>query len=248
MERTPGLVVDSVTGVDVSLPVAGPGARAFAFLIDWHVRAIVCIAWYVVAALIYSRRWSLATPLSPDTTWLVLVVAPPAAIYFLYHFILEVAMHGRTPGKRMAGVHIVTRDGAPPSVGALLTRNVFRLVDSLPLFYGVGLVATMLTSDHVRVGDLAAGTLLVYDHTDATLLERMNVDSWGGKLDAAAAEVVHELLRRWSSLDVDARRRLARAVLVRYGRETTGSAASAQPDDESSLRRRLEQLVRGGTL
>ena len=138
------------------------------------------------------------------------VVAPPAAIYFLYHFILEVAMHGRTPGKRMAGVHIVTRDGAPPTTGALLTRNVFRLVDSLPLFYGVGLVATMLTSDHVRVGDVAAGTLLVYDHTDATLLDRLHADSWGGKLDAAAAEVVHELLRRWSALDVDAHVRVVR--------------------------------------
>ncbi|TLY64568.1 MAG: RDD family protein [Gammaproteobacteria bacterium] len=247
MERTPGLVVDSVTGVDVSLPVAGPGGRAFAFLIDWHVRAIVCIAWYVLAALVYNRRWSLATPLNPDTTWFVFVVAPAAAIFFLYHFVLEVAMHGRTPGKRMAGVHIVTRDGAPPSVGALLTRNVFRLVDSLPLFYGVGLVMTMLTSDHVRVGDVAAGTLLVYDHADVTLLDRMNADSWGGKLDAAAAEVVHELLRRWSSLDVDARRRLAREVLVRCGHETTGgSAASALADDES-LRSRLEQLVRGGT-
>ena len=247
MERTPGLVVDSVTGVDVSLPVAGPGARAFAFLIDWHVRAIVSIAWYVVAALVYNRRWSLATPLNPDVTWLVFVVAPPVAIYFLYHFILEVGMHGRTPGKRMTGVHIVTRDGAPPSVGALLTRNVFRLVDSLPLFYGVGLVTTMLTGDHVRVGDVAAGTILVYDHTDATLLERMNADSWAGELDAAAAEVVHELLRRWSSLDADARRRLAHEVLIRYGHETPASAASAHADDESSLRRRLEQLLRGGT-
>ena len=50
-------------------------------------------------------------------------------------------MRGRTPGKRMAGVRIVARDGGAPSVGALLVRNVFRLIDSLPLLYGVGLVA-----------------------------------------------------------------------------------------------------------
>ena len=71
------------------------------------------------------------------------VVAPAAAIYFLYHLVLEMAMHGRTPGKRMAGMHIVARDGSSPSIGALLTRNVFRLVDCFPLVYGVGLVATL---------------------------------------------------------------------------------------------------------
>ena len=69
-------------------------------------------------------------------------------MYFLYHFALEIAMHGRTPGKRMAGIHIVTREGGSPGAGALLTRNVFRLVDSLPLLYGVGLVSNAGTSDH----------------------------------------------------------------------------------------------------
>ena len=41
----------------------------------------------------------------------------------------------------MAGVRIVARDGGVPSAGALLARNVFRLIDSLPVFYGVGLAA-----------------------------------------------------------------------------------------------------------
>src|SRR6202008_2402288 len=117
-------------------------------------------------ALIYNRRWSFIAPLTPDAKWFVLVVTPAAATYFLYHIGLEIAMHGRTPGKRMAGVHIVARDGGSPSIGALLTRNVFRLVDSLPLFYGVGLIATLVTRDHVRIGDMAAGTLLAYERAD----------------------------------------------------------------------------------
>ncbi|HEV7714670.1 MAG TPA: hypothetical protein VGO53_03690, partial [Steroidobacteraceae bacterium] len=52
----PDLVVDSVTGVDVSLPVAGPGVRAYAFVIDWHIRAVLFVAWYVVCALVYNGR------------------------------------------------------------------------------------------------------------------------------------------------------------------------------------------------
>jgi uncharacterized RDD family membrane protein YckC len=260
--RTPDLAVDSVTGVDVSLPVAGPGARAYAFLLDWHIRAILGIAWYVVAALIYNGRLSLSAPLNPAAGWFAFVVTPAAAIYFLYHYVLEIAMHGRTPGKRMAGVHIVARDGGTPTVGSLLTRNVFRLVDSLPLFYGVGLVATMLTRDHVRVGDMAAGTLLVYSRTATALFEHVNVASLGQGLDAASAEIVNDLLQRWSTLDVAARRRLTREVLSRYGHlpmeskervqlNDTSTDTGTQPsstrsaDDDTPLRMQLERLARG---
>jgi uncharacterized RDD family membrane protein YckC len=160
------LVVDSVTGVDLALPLAGPGARCYAFIIDWLIRAVLFGAWYGIAALIYNGQWSFSAPLSPDSRWFVLVVTPAAAVYFLYHPVLEVAMHGRTPGKRMAGIHLIARDGSPPGLGALLTRNVFRLVDSLPLLYGVGLIATLVTQDHVRIGDMAAGTLLAYERRD----------------------------------------------------------------------------------
>src|ERR1700744_877172 len=100
------LVIDSVTGVDLALPLADTGARCYAFIIDWLIRAILFIAWYSVAALIYNGQWSFTAPLRPDTRWFVLVVTPAAAVYFLSHFVLEVAMHGRTPGKRMAGVHL----------------------------------------------------------------------------------------------------------------------------------------------
>ena len=161
------LFVDSVTGVDVALAVAGPGARAFAFVLDFAFRTILAIAWYVVAAALYNQHFSIARPLEPDGAWFTLVVGPPLAIFLLYHVLLEVLMSGRTPGKRLAALRIVARDGATPTVGALLVRNVFRVVDSLPVVYGVGLVTSMVTAEHVRIGDLAAGTLLVYDHRDA---------------------------------------------------------------------------------
>jgi len=162
MDLTSDLAVDSVTGVDVALPVAGPGARSFAFLIDWVIRTVLSVAWYVVAALIHNGRWSIVAPLTPDANWFVFVVAPPASIYFLYHPVWEVVTRGLTPGKRMAGLQILGRDGGAPSVSSLLTRNVFRLVDSFPIAYALGLVTTMITRYNLRVGDLAAGTLLVY--------------------------------------------------------------------------------------
>jgi uncharacterized RDD family membrane protein YckC len=157
------LSVDSVTGIDVSLPIAGPGARAYAFVIDWHIRIMLAVGWYVLGALLYNGRWSLAAPPASDARGFALVVVPALCLYFLYHPLLEVTLRGSTPGKRTAGVRIVTRDGAAPSVGALLVRNVFRLIDSLPAAYSVGLILVMLTREHVRCGDMAAGTLLVYE-------------------------------------------------------------------------------------
>jgi uncharacterized RDD family membrane protein YckC len=241
-DSLPDLVVDSATGVDVSLPVAGPGARAFAFVVDWHIRAILFIAWYVVAALIYNGSWSLQPPVEPSAGWFGLVVMPGAAIYFLYHYVLEIVMRGRTPGKRVAGVRLVTRAGAVPAVGALLIRNVFRLVDGFPGLYGVGLVMTVVTKDHVRIGDLAAGTLLVYYRGDESVLEHVSTAVLGSRLDATTAEVVNDLLNRWKILDVDVRVRLARTLLAKIERDGPDPAAL----EDAALHDRLVQLARGG--
>ena len=246
-EVAPGLTVDSVTGIDVSLPVAGPGARAYAFLVDWHIRVILALGWFVLGALLYNGRFTLAPPLTNDARWFGAVVAPALAIYFLYHHAVELVMRGSTPGKRMAGVRIVARDGGAPSAGALLTRNVFRLVDSLPLFYGVGLIAVVLTRDNLRIGDMAAGTLLVFEHADARLPTRAGEAHRAGRLDATGAEIVAELLERWPALAPEARVRLARQVLTRYGGESEESAESGESgDDDDAWRTRLERLARPG--
>ncbi len=239
----PDLVVDSATGVDVSLPVAGPGARAFAFVVDWHIRIILFIAWYVVGALIYNGAWNLTPPVEANAKWFGFVVFPGAALYLLYHPVLEIAMRGRTPGKRAAGVRIVTRNGAVPAVPAHLIRNVFRLVDGFPpIFYGVGLVMTVVTRNHVRIGDLAAGTLLVYDRGDESVLEHVSTAALGSRLDATTAEVVNDLLNRWQTLDLDVRGRLARTLLAKIER----SGADAVALEDAALYDRLQQLARGG--
>lgn len=233
-QGAPDLVVDSVTGIDVSLAVAGPGARSYAFLIDWHIRLILALAWYAFGALLFNGRMSLAAPATPGGRWFALVVLPAAAIYFLYHYVLELALRGRTPGKRAAGVQIVTRQGGAPGAGALLTRNVFRLIDSLPLCYGVGLVTVALTREHVRIGDMAAGTLLAYDSAVTTLVLG---DAPSAHLDAVGAEVIAELLARWTTLAPPARVQLARQVLTRYQADADTIA------DEAALRACLEHLL-----
>jgi uncharacterized RDD family membrane protein YckC len=233
----PGLSVDSVTGIDVSLPLAGPGARSFAFIIDWHIRLILALAWYVLAAIVINGDFSLAPA---SNRWFALVVTPALVIYFLYHPIVEVAMRGLTPGKRRVGIRIVTRTGGPPGTGALLIRNIFRLIDSLPVLYGVGLTLMVLTREGLRCGDMAAGTLLVYERSAADTELLQNAAARIGKLDTAGAEIVTDLLQRWDSLVPEARVRLARQLLQRY----LGPEADLTEGDDLEWRSRLERLAR----
>lgn len=241
----PDLIIDSATGVGVALPIAGPGARAFAYIIDWCIRVVLSLAWYVVAALIYHGELTLAAPLETDSNWLIFVVGPSAAIYLLYYYVLEIGMRGRTPGKRMVGVRVAARDGSVPSIASIVIRNVFRLIDGFPLVYGVGILTSMFTTDHVRVGDMAAGTVLVYDRTAGTLLESVGNDLIGKRLDAATVEVINELLYRWTSLDPDARRRLAAQLLSRLPDDVSPRDTDWSSQSDEALRHQLERIARG---
>lgn len=235
--RVGELAIDSVTGVDVSLPIAGAGGRSYAFIIDWHIRILLVLAWWLAASFIYFGGFTLFGDTGPGPGYFLAVVLPLLVIYFLYHPVLEIAMHGRTPGKRMAGVRIVTREGATPGVGAILIRNVFRLIDSLPAFYCLGLAVTLLSAQHVRIGDLAAGTLLVYDHGRRLETSAEAFAVANASVDARLAEVIDDLLARWQELAPGARMALGRRILHRV--DPTAEA----PEDESALLRRLRELL-----
>ena len=230
------LRIPSVTGVDVELKIAGPGGRSYAFVIDWHIRFLAAAAWFIAGTVAIAGGLRALQPNETGAAYAFAVLTPALAIYFLYHPVLEVLLRGQTPGKRMAGVRLVAlADGGVPGIGALLIRNVFRLVDSLPTLYAIGLVTTMVTKNAVRIGDIAAGTVLVYDEAPGdALLGQLSADAVE-RLGLAQAQLVRELLDRWPQLDSDARWKLARDLLARVGVEP--------PKGEPELRAKLEELI-----
>jgi uncharacterized membrane protein SpoIIM required for sporulation/uncharacterized RDD family membrane protein YckC len=167
----PHIAVPSATGIDARVVLAGPGARSIAFVIDWLIRGALAMAYLLLAALAILGNLDFDVPTDSEALWYLAGAVPASAIYFLYHLILEPLMAGRTPGKRMIGLRILTPEGVVPSVGALLTRNLFRIVDSMPVFYVVGLLFVMFGRRHVRLGDLAAGTVLAVER--APFLEKL---------------------------------------------------------------------------
>ena len=232
--------IPGLTGVDVSLPIAGPGSRSYAFVIDWHIRVVLALAWFVGAMLL--EFGGLRFPVQngkPGLSLLLLVFVAPTIIYFLYHPVLELLMRGQSPGKRMAGVRVVTVHGGTPGVGAVLIRNIFRLIDCLPMLYLVGLATTLLSAQRVRIGDMAAGTLLVIDErVPSKYLQLDGVAGVEAAVDFAARDLIQQVLERWSSLGVDKRDAIARALLKR----TLGAAEEPDALDDAALRARLAAL------
>jgi uncharacterized RDD family membrane protein YckC len=232
------VTVRSITGVDLTLTIAGPGSRSYAFIADWHIRLLISAAWLLLAH--YVLRLGLS-PRSPEAlvSWL-----PAAIVYFLYHPIVEVAMRGRTPGKRMAAVRILDRGGGVPSTMALIIRNLFRLIDSLPLLYVLGLSSCFITANRVRIGDMAAGTLLVMDDENSrAALARLETLAGGSQLPLEALELVDQVLERWQTLDPERRTGIAVALLKRLN----PAADAGQLDElsEGELHLKLQSLING---
>lgn len=238
------LSLQSAEALDYQLEIAGMGARAHAFVIDWHIRLLLALAWLVIAALSLYPLTELHAlfkhKLSSVATFVLLV--PAAVIYFFYHPVLEVAMAGRTPGKRMAGVRLVSLQGHTPGIGPLLLRNVFRLIDSLPGFYVVGLVSVALTSKQVRIGDLAAGLVLVYDSTvDPKTVEKIGALARHSRLDDDDQALLLDILARWKELTIDTRISLAQQFLDRIG-HTIPNLNITKAKQDRALKQTLDSL------
>lgn len=238
----PQVTLQSITGVDVELRIAGVGSRSFAFVIDWHIRVILAFSWWAIGSILsFGDLFTfIAGERAPGPGYFLWVIVPATAIYLFYHPILEILMRGSTPGKRMAGVRIVTRTGDIPGIGALLIRNVFRLIDSLPFAYLVGLATAMLTEQHVRFGDIAAGTLLILDSREHdTSFARLTPAN--RSLDPRAADLVHELLERWTALDEKTRGEIGRSLLARADKSVPPEELAQMSTVE--LRTRLQMLL-----
>lgn len=236
------LRIDSVTGVPLDLAIAGPGGRSFAFIIDFHIRALGAIAW-IFGFSLWLRQYADAGNEPPG--WLfTLALLPPTLFYFFYHPVLELVMAGRTPGKRMAGIRIVTLEGMVPGAGAIVVRNLFRFVDGLPVMYVTGIVCTIVSRRNQRIGDLAAGTLLIYDEEAKAenLGELARAGSSRG-ITTGSAELVQDLIERWSTLDPEDRLELARRLLARLDPE--GAAARVATLNDGNALAALQAWVGG---
>jgi uncharacterized membrane protein SpoIIM required for sporulation/uncharacterized RDD family membrane protein YckC len=228
----PVIEAPSSTGIDARIVLAGPGARTIAFVLDWMIRSALALAYFLLAAWAIAGNLDFDVGVGEKTLWRFGAVLPATIIYFCYHLILEPLMAGRTPGKRMTGIRVLTVDGRAPTLGPLVTRNIFRLVDSLPVLYIVGLLFIMFGRRHLRLGDLAAGTVLAVER--APFLHKL--DALRGTPDRHAewhdaGQRAAALSRRHGSDVAD-----ALAVVDDYRRAARELGGGRRPQDASDAR------------
>ena len=225
----PFIAAPSATGVAAQVVLAGPGARSIAFVLDFLIRGCLALGWLLLSAWLILGNLDFSIPEDHETLWYLGGVIPAMAIYFLYHVVLEPLMDGRTPGKRMTGLRVVTRDGVVPSSGALVTRNVFRIVDSLPALYVVGLLFVMFGRRHARAGDLAAGTVVAVER--APFLEHLAASA-GAEEQVAASR---DLRQRAQTLGTRAGGDVAEALAVVDGYRTLAHELGAARNRPGAL-------------
>ena len=147
--------------IELSYALAGPGSRATAYVIDLLIMSVVCQVLINVLAYLFAMLVSAFG--GQSTLWIAAMMTLGSfALYNGYFILLEWLMNGQTPGKRMLHIRVIKQGGYSLRFFDTLLRNLLRVVDFLPLFYGVGLTSLVLTRDSQRVGDLVAGTLVVY--------------------------------------------------------------------------------------
>ena len=148
------LEVETPDHVVLRYDLAGGGNRGFAALVDFVLAGLV----FVGALWGFSVLTNALPAASPFFGLLVLLTFTIAWSYFV---LLEWLWQGQTVGKRLYGLRVIRDDGAPAGFVAVLIRNLIRIVDFLPAFYGLGLLMIIFTSRSQRLGDLAAGTYVV---------------------------------------------------------------------------------------
>jgi uncharacterized RDD family membrane protein YckC len=199
------LSIDTPENVAFGYEVAGIGSRFLAAIVDTLLilllQAIVNIPLLLLAPLL------LDTVLDDDSfllIWLAALAGMVAFAFFWgYYIFFEVIWNGQSPGKRWVGLRVLRTDGTPITLVESIVRNLIRLIDFLPVYYGVGVVTMFINDKSRRLGDLAAGTLVVHDR-DTITLESLAAKTTPSQapLSSISPEIMQLPLERLSEHDV----------------------------------------------
>lgn len=163
------LDIQTPENVAFGYQVAGIGSRFLATLLDTAIILLLQIAVLVAFALIL-RAFNLDVLEGGLGAWAYAAFGLIAFLFYWgYYIFFEMLWNGQTPGKRWTGLRVLRTDGTPITLSESLIRNLARIVDILPVAYGVGIITMFIDRQSRRLGDLAAGTLVVRDRAPITI-------------------------------------------------------------------------------
>ncbi len=227
MERD--LDVRTAEAVAVRFELAGLGSRFLALAADLAIQLLVVLA-VVIVLMIYGAISGNHSPFgTPPGTggklgsalFIALLAIASFVLAFGYFVVFELAWNGQSPGKRLLGLRVIRDGGFPIDAGASVIRNLVRIVEASLGFYVISAIIMLLSPENKRLGDFAAGTIVVRDNAAAipTLANLASEEDEaavaGDGLERADRVLIEQYLARRASLDGNAAQAIATAIAAR---------------------------------
>lgn len=218
------VLAETPEGLPLALRPAGVPPRLVAFAVDLTIRA----------AILFTAAGLLSGSDSTDSglgAGLLLIV------YFLvewfYPVVFELTAAAATPGKRLFNLKVVMDTGLPVTPAASLVRNLLRAADFLPFAFAAGVLCMLCRRDFKRLGDLAAGTLVVYTGGESgksglDVLPTVEPLRPAGDLPGDAQRAIVNLALRAPRLTRERTEELAALVPARAAADPQGPAGAAR--------------------
>jgi uncharacterized RDD family membrane protein YckC len=163
-------VVTTPENVEITHSLAGIGSRCIALILDHLLQGAAFFAFLFLLALAvggmdeWAGIWNDTLNLS-GWAWAAMIVFG-FLVFWGYFILFETIWNGQTPGKRFVKIRVVKDDGRPIDFFASAIRNVVRILDMMPGVYAVGFFTMFISPAWKRVGDYAAGTLVVKEYRE----------------------------------------------------------------------------------
>jgi uncharacterized RDD family membrane protein YckC len=183
LDPTEKLTIETPEQISLEFPLAGIGSRGYALCVDTLIQVVAVLVIVLVIAFtapdlerswISARNWEMAIAL-----FLLF------CLYWGYFAIFEILWNGQTPGKRQAGIRVISASGRPITVFEGIGRNFMRAIDSLGIYF-VGAVTCAIDKQNRRLGDMVAGTVVVHE------VDEQGVFYWYGQEKSASAPSVSQ--------------------------------------------------------
>ncbi len=246
MDRT--LEVRTPESIAFNYELAGLGSRFLALTVDLAIQILTLVVLGLGLLLVVSRlprvAHAVGAAVAPgklaESVGLAAVIAVLFMLLFGYFIVFEALWNGQTPGKKLLGLRVVRDGGYPIDFGASLIRNLIRVGEQLIGFYALAAISALISPENKRLGDHAAGTIVVRDARLASprsLTEPRAEPVYAptAYLSGEERALIKRFLDRRDALSADRRKELAAQLALRI-RERIPPELS-RLDDESLLER-----------
>jgi len=250
MSSSDKLTIETPEQTTLEFPLAGIGSRFLAIALDTLLQlAAVCLVSIVLIALAIPFSFFFSSTGLWAFAIIILVVFTIDVSYFA---LFEALWNGQTPGKRWTHLRVIKDNGQPISPYDAVLRNLLRIVDWLPTLYASGIVTMIVSRENKRIGDYAAGTVVIHEKPLEAVRSIWKLPAAGtlsapvgfsAQITLEELQVVETFFERRDSLEPDVRWAMARQIADRIG-ERIGIPPGARPDSEKFLEALAEQRRR----